>query len=71
MFSFIKSEQTFSGNLVHAFCLSTDTPPTTGIANGSVLEELNASTGAVKKYFFDAASATWIEVVEAGSGGGK
>lgn len=36
-------------------CLSTDTKPTTGVANGSVLIEMDTKTA----YFFDAANSIW------------
>ena len=41
--------------LIEAACLSTDTKPTTGIANGSTCLEMDTST----LYFFDEASKTW------------
>ena len=47
-------------------CLSTDTKPTTGIANGSVCIEMN--TG--KKFMFDEASGELVEVPSSGGGGG-
>lgn len=39
-------------------CLSTDAKPTTGVANGSTLLEMNTS----KVFAFDADSATWKEL---------
>ena len=42
-------------NKVKIECLSTDSKPTTGIANGSVLIEMDTSN----IYFFDEANATW------------
>lgn len=42
-------------------CLSTDTKPTEGVANGSILIEMN--TG--KIYMFDEAGAEWLEVAGA------
>lgn len=52
--------------LVQAVCLSTDTKPTTGIANGSTLIEINTS----KTYMFDEESGEWDEVSQGGGGGG-
>lgn len=46
-------------------CLSTDTKPTTGIANGSTLYEMD--TG--KSYKYDADNVQWREM-PSGSGGG-
>ncbi len=49
---------TYDGLAVGDFaCLSTDTKPTEGIANGSVCIEMD--TG--KIYFYDAANAEWLE----------
>ncbi len=39
------------------YCLSSDTKPTEGVGNGSVLIEMD--TG--KIYFFDEAGGAWIE----------
>lgn len=39
-------------------CLSTDTKPTEGIANGSVLHEMDTS----KTFKFDAEGSAWVEV---------
>ena len=47
----------YSGGNVQLVCLSTDTKPTTGIANGSVCLEMD--TG--KIYLFDEANAEWLE----------
>lgn len=44
--------------LVEACCLSTDTKPTTGVANGSLCLEMD--TG--KIYAFNEAGAAWVEV---------
>lgn len=38
-------------------CLSTDTKPTEGVANGSVCIEMDTS----KIYFFDEENAEWLE----------
>ena len=42
---------------IEATCLSSDTKPTNGIANGSILIEMDTS----KIYFFDEAHSTWEE----------
>lgn len=44
-------------NYIEGRCLSTDTKPTDGIANGSILLEMDTST----VYMFDADSETWKE----------
>ena len=45
-------------NLVQAVCLSTDSKPTTGIANGSMMLEMD--TG--KIYAFNEAASAWVEI---------
>lgn len=52
--------------LIEAVCLSTDTKPTTGIANGSTIVEIN--TG--KVYMFDEEGGEWDEIGSSGGGGG-
>ena len=61
-------EDTFttSTKYVDGVCLSTDTKPTAGIANCSVLIEMN--TG--KIYMFNEESGEWEEVANGGGGGG-
>lgn len=49
--------------LIEAACLSTDTKPTDGIANGSACIEMDTGD----KYMFDEAGGQWIKL---GSGGG-
>lgn len=51
---------TFYGekNRIEAVCLSTDTKPTTGIANGSLVLEMD--TG--KIYAFNEAGSAWVEL---------
>lgn len=44
--------------LVESVCLSTDSKPTTGIANGSLVLEMD--TG--KIYAFNEAGSTWVEL---------
>ncbi len=52
--------------LVEAACLSTDTKPTTGVANGSKCIEMD--TG--KKYMFNEEDSEWEELPSSGGGGG-
>lgn len=57
---FTNSKATYIGNdkiLVESVCLSTDTKPTTGIANGSLVLEMD--TG--KIYVFNETGSTWVE----------
>lgn len=42
---------------ISGYCLFSDTKPTTGIANGSILTEMD--TG--KIYMFDEAGSQWVE----------
>lgn len=42
---------------ISGFCLSSDTKPTSGIANGSVLTEMDTS----KVYTFNEAGGEWLE----------
>lgn len=59
MFSVTKSTSfTESTVLIEAVCLSTDSKPTTGIANGSVCIEMN--TG--KIYMYNETGSTWVEL---------
>ena len=44
--------------LIEAVCLSSDTKPTTGIANGSTCIEMN--TG--KIFMFNEAGSAWVEL---------
>ena len=44
--------------LIQAACLSTDSKPTAGIANGSICIEMN--TG--KIFMFNEAASTWVEL---------
>lgn len=49
---------TGSKNRVEGECLSTDTKPTTGIANGSILIEMD--TGDI--YMFNETAGAWVKV---------
>lgn len=52
--------------LLDSACLSTDTKPTTGVANGSKLLEMDTST----VYAFDEANGEWLAQSSSGGGGG-
>jgi len=59
MFTVTKSSSfTESTVLIEAVCLSTDSKPTTGIANGSVCIEMN--TG--KIFMYNETGSTWVEL---------
>lgn len=59
MFTNIKAVQIDSDSTyVEAVCLSTDSKPTTGIANGSTCIEMN--TG--KIFMFNEAGSAWVEL---------
>ena len=53
-------------NLIEAVCLSTDSKPTDGIANGSMCLEMD--TG--KIYIFDEEGTQWLELSGGSSGEG-
>ena len=60
---FTTNKSIYVGNekcLIESACLSTDTKPTEGIANGSVCIEMDAG----KIYFFDEAGSQWVEFSE-------
>lgn len=57
MLSYHEVKYTGAGKYVEGACLSTDTKPTTGILNGSVLIEMDTS----KVYFYDEANSQWRE----------
>lgn len=67
MVTFTKRYETFTVGKVYCDgdCLSTDTKPTNGIANGSKLYEMD--TG--KRYMFDEENSTWIQVSTGEDGG--
>ena len=58
MFTNITASYNNGDVLIEAACLSTDTKPTDGIANGSACIEMD--TGDV--YMFNEASSTWVKV---------
>lgn len=58
---FTNNKTSYYGNdkvLIEATCLSTDTKPTTGIANGSLCLEMD--TGDI--YAFNEAASTWVKL---------
>ena len=58
---FTNKKSVYVGNekcLVEPACLSTDSKPTTGIANGSICIEMN--TG--KIFMFNEAGSAWVEL---------
>lgn len=58
---FTNKKSIYAGNekcLVESACLSTDSKPTTGIANGSICIEMN--TG--KIFMFNEAGSAWVEL---------
>lgn len=64
---FTNTKATYVGNdkiLVESVCLSTDSKPTTGIANGSLCLEMDSG----KIYYFDETSSTWAELGTSPSG---
>lgn len=78
MLSFVKSHQTYGGQYIDGVCLTTDEKPIEGIANGSRLKEVDPEDGSVKRFQFDAESASWVEITSepgcsggSGSGGGS
>lgn len=59
MITIMETKKIFNNKqLVDIACLSTDTKPTTGIMNGSMLIEVN--TG--KLYVFDESASAWNEI---------
>lgn len=59
MFTNNKANQVDSGHVyIESVCLSTDAKPTAGIANGSLVLEMD--TG--KIYAFNEAGAAWVEL---------
>ena len=59
MFSIRKLNSVINGkDLVDAVCLAADTKPTEGIANGSLVLEMDTN----KIYAFNEAGSAWIEL---------
>lgn len=61
MFTNITASYNDGDVLIESACLSTDTKPTDGIANGSICIEMD--TGSI--YMFNEAGAEWLEVAGA------
>lgn len=57
MLSITKAHYQGDALFIEAVCKSTDAKPTSGIANGSQIVEMDTS----KVYFFDAEESAWIE----------
>ncbi len=55
--SFAVNNGTEVKNVCEVWCVSTDTKPTTGLANGSIAVEID--TG--KVFFFNEADSSWVE----------
>lgn len=55
--NFVEDHDGVALNYVEGYCLSSDSKPTAGIANGSVMIEMNTS----KVFFFDQAGQAWRE----------
>ena len=62
MVTILKSVPAAGGAYVEGVCLSSDTKPIVGIANGSILFAVNTSDGSTKKYMFNQSAAAWVEV---------
>lgn len=57
--------QTQFGSFFRAFALPNDVKPTTGVAPGSKIEEMNPATGAVDTYRFNGEE--WVKIDTNGS----
>lgn len=62
MVSFNVYKPASGGAYVEGVCLTSDTKPIAGIANGSILFAVNTSDGSMKKYMFNQSAAAWVEV---------
>ena len=47
---------------VEIACLTSDTKPTEGIAQGSICLEQDATSGAVTPYMFNEATGSWVKI---------
>ena len=65
-YAFNTGEQAKGARLIEGACLSTDTKPTEGIANGSCLIEMDTGD----KFMFDEANGEWLNITNPGGGGG-
>lgn len=64
-YAFNTGEQAKGARLIDGACLSTDTKPTTGIANGSCLIEMDTGD----RFMFDEAGSQWLNITNPGGGG--
>ena len=71
MVSFNVYKSTSSGIYVEGVCLTSDTMPVAGIANGSILFAVDPSDGGMIRYMFNQSSASWVETTCPCSGGGS
>jgi len=73
MVSYNVYRSTSSGAYVEGVCLASDEKPVVGIANGSILFAVDASSGETTRYMYDKESMSWIEAecpCHGGSGSG-
>ena len=73
MVSYNVYKATSSGAYVEGVCLASDEKPVVGIANGSILFAVDASSGETTRYMYDKSAMAWIEAecpCSGGSGGG-
>jgi hypothetical protein len=71
MVSYNVYKATSSGAYVEGVCLASDEKPVVGIANGSILFAVDASSGETTRYMYDKESMSWIEAECPCSGGGS
>lgn len=71
MVSYNVYKPTSGGAYVEGVCLTTDTMPVTGIANGSILFAVDPEDGGTIRYMFDQSTASWVEATCPCSGGGS
>ena len=70
MVTFNVYRSTASGAYVEGVCFASDDKPVLGIANGSILYEVDTSDGSTKKYIYNQAGMSWVEVEDDSGGGG-
>ena len=71
MVSYNVYKPTSGGAYVEGVCLTTDTMPVAGIANGSILFAVDPEDGGTIRYMFDQSTASWVEATCPCSGGGS
>lgn len=67
MFTNITASYNNGDVLIEAACLSTDTKPTDGIANGSACIEMDTGD----RFMFDEENGEWLNITNPGGGGGE